>query len=140
MSSKFLRRLAFYVGGMVLGSFAVYFLWIRNRTDLPSIWPAGIVKDNLAQSTLVPDTVSACYFACYQINVDSLKNWISKGRVNFPESETRGAENPTYAIDAQLPYRGKIRIRIQLEDSLTHLKSMEVLPNADVNFESCTCP
>jgi|GEM_PF-966440 len=135
---RILRGFLFYVGGLVIGSFLVYQLWIKNRPDLPSVWPEGSVKQKIGRSQLIWDPQAACYSACYQLSDTVVKEFVSKGDVRFGVSKPRRNPHPVYVIDGWLDANRKVRMHIESADTTSALFKIEDLPGTRA-AQSCDC-
>lgn len=135
---KFLRRLLFYVIGLGIGSLAVWFFMMKDRTDLPAVWPGKVVKQNIRNSVLSVDTSAQCMYDCYHLNDSLVKAFVSGGKVRFGISEPRKEPWPEYVIDGKLKGLYAARMRIESGDSLSILKHIEILPGSEPL--NCSCP
>lgn len=136
--NKILRGLVFYLAGLAIGSAAVYFLWIRNRTDLLSWWPGGRVKDKILHSNWLHSEAGMCYLNCYQLNDSLLNNFVRNGNVRFGISKTRRKPFPVYIIDGIIHEGQHVRMHIESADSLASIFQIEDLPDTKSSI-SCSC-
>lgn len=136
--NKLLRRLVFYLAGLAIGSAAVYFLWIRNRTDLLSWWPGGRVKDKILRSHWLHSESGMCYLNCYQLNDSLLNNFVKNGNVRFGISKTRRKPFPVYIIDGMIHENQHVRMHIESADTSASIFQIEDLPDTK-NSISCSC-
>jgi hypothetical protein len=136
--NKILRGLVFYLAGLAIGSAAVYFLWIRNRTDLLSWWPGGRVKDKILRSHWLHSEAGMCYLNCYQLNDSLLNNFVRNGNVRFGISKTRRKPFPVYIIDGMIHEDQHVRMHIESADSLASIFQIEDLPDTK-NRLNCNC-
>lgn len=133
------RGFLFYIAGLAIGSFLVYQFWIKNRTDLPNMWPEGRVRDKIYRSQFLWDDTASCYASCYTLNDSLIKNFVNAGNVRFGISETRKKPNPVYVIDGFVHESWNVRMTIESGDSTSVLKKIEDLPDTK-NAVNCQCP
>jgi hypothetical protein len=136
--NKILRGLLFYLSGLVIGSVAVYFLWIRNRTDLLSWWPGGRVKDRILRSNWLQGNTGMCYLDCYQLNDSLLDDFVRNGKVRFGISKTRRNPFPVYIIDGTIHDGWQVRMHIESADTLASVFQIEDLPDTKKKID-CAC-
>ncbi|MCX7744481.1 MAG: hypothetical protein N2167_07955 [Flavobacteriales bacterium] len=136
--NKILRGIIFYLAGLAIGSVAVHFLWVRNRTDLLSWWPGGRVKDKILRSNWLHEDAGMCYLNCYQLNDSVLNHFIKNGNVRFGISKTRRKPFPVYIIDGIIHNDMYVRMHIESADSLASVFRIEDLPETKKKV-NCPC-
>lgn len=135
---RIVRGFLFYITGLILGCILVYQLWIKNRTDLPNMWPEGRVKDKIIRSKILTDSNAVCYTTCYSLNDSLIKTFVKTGNVRFGISETRRKPYPLYVIDGTIHEGWKIRMKIISEDSTSRINYIEDLPESP-HKQNCRC-
>jgi hypothetical protein len=120
------------------GSFLVYHFWIKKRTDLPSVWPEGSVKEKIGKSDFVWDSSSQCFADTYQVTDTLIKQFVMSGDVRFGISKPRRDPYPVYVIDGWLQESRKVRMKIESADSTSVLMAIEDLPETKAP-QKCNC-
>ncbi len=123
--SKFTRRLTFFLFGVILGSFAVYFYF--GDRDLPAVWPKGKVREQIIKAEPA-DSLTRCAIQHFGMDADSFKNWIKDANVNFSDSYPRETPCPIYSIEGKLQLK-ETRLYIQSCDSTFAIQKAEFLPD-----------
>lgn len=136
--NKIIRGFLLYLTGLAIGSFAVYFLWIRHRSDLLSWWPGGRVKDKILRSSWLHSETSKCYLNYYHLNDSLLNDFVRNGKVRFGISKTRRKPFPVYIIDGTIHDGWQIRMHVESADSLASVFEIEDLSNTKTQVQ-CAC-
>lgn len=123
-NSKFTRRLAFYLGGVVLGFIAVYFFF--GDRDLPAVWPKGKVREQIINAKPA-DSLTICAIKHFGMEEDVFKKWVKEADVNFSDSYPRETPCPIYAIEGKLQLKDT-RVFIQSCDSTFAITKAELIP------------
>lgn len=95
--NRFLRRLAFFGIGVVLGVVISYFLLWRGR-HFPAVWPEGIVLERLGRATYKPGPTSDSLMNCLQLDTARFRLGLSQSEVRFRRSLPRHKPCPVYAL------------------------------------------
>jgi hypothetical protein len=139
--NSLLRRFSFYFLGLAIGSILVWNFMIKNRNDLPKIWPNEKVIDTILNATFTPNNQSFCVLNCIQLSPENLKPFIQNATVEFNKSKPRQYPQ-IYHLTGKYPksenHKGPhntIGLEIVLSDSLFQLNQAYL-----DNKIPCECP
>lgn len=103
MMNGFWNRFKYYMIGLVLGSFAVYFMF-GSRSDLRcDYFPNARVLKNMRGKTMHYTATAACQRDCLQLDSLAIKQIFAAGAVIFSESEPRKKPCGEYKLTTRLP-------------------------------------
>jgi hypothetical protein len=136
--SRFFRKVLIYLISVAIGSLAVWYFWLGNRTDLPSFWPAGKVKEKILSAPLKLDSVGLCYATCFGIVDSTFRQFVHSGKVRFGLSETRRKPFPVYILDGRFDAGSQVRLYIESGDDFCAILKAEDLPGNHIKH-TCSC-
>lgn len=123
-NSKFYKRLAYYLGGVLLGFVLVYFYF--GDRELPAVWPKGKVREQIIKSS-PGDSLTYCSIRQFGFDTLTFKSWIKEADVKFGDSSPREKPCPIYALEGILGEQ-KTRLYIQSCPDTFSIQRAELLP------------
>jgi len=120
---KFYRRLGFYILGLVLGGVMVFFIY-KDR-NLPAVWPAGVVKENLGKSLPVVDSTNLEIYQTENIDSAKLSLFFKNAEVIFSESKAQQKPCPVYILKGKIEEKGFYRLEVESCDSTYKVLSLK---------------
>ncbi|MDT0551647.1 DUF4258 domain-containing protein [Urechidicola vernalis] len=95
---KFIHRFGYYLGGLLIGSIFVYFIWGKKKVQFDYLPNARVLKDIRTDVRLFSDNASN---SMNTIGLDStdIASILENGEVDFKKSEPRNEPCKKYVID-----------------------------------------
>lgn len=118
------KRVSYYLIGVVLGSFVVYFMF-GSRSDIGcDYFPNARVLKNLRIKPLVMSDLANCQKDCLALDSTDVQMLFAAGAVVFDESEPRKKPCGEYKLKVRLPDEREIVGLAQNCDSTVTLLSL----------------
>ena len=119
------RRIRYYLIGVVLGTFVVYFMF-GNRTDIRCDYlPNARVLKNLRSKELKFSATATCQRECLRLDSLDVNQLLAAGAIIFSESEPRKEPCGEYQIITRLPDEREIVARVQNCDSTVTMLTLQ---------------
>ena len=95
---KFIHRFGYYIGGLLIGSVFVYFIWGKKKVQFDYLPNARVLKDIRTDVRLFSDKANESMLT---IGLDStdIADILQNGDVDFKKSEPRKEPCKKYVID-----------------------------------------
>lgn len=95
---KFIHRFGYYIGGLLIGSVFVYFIWGKKNVQFDYLPNARVLKEIRTDVRLYSDAANK---SMKTIGLDSIDiaNLLQNGDVDFKNSEPRKKPCKKYVID-----------------------------------------
>lgn len=108
---KFVHRFAYYLLGLIMGSFIVAAVFSGKDTRCNYFPNARVLKD-LRSKPFHYSTKASQVLAEKWIDTIDIKNCLELGDVDFDKSNTKTANGKTYIIDGQTVKKQQITLKI----------------------------
>ncbi|OIQ37869.1 MAG: hypothetical protein BM563_07400 [Bacteroidetes bacterium MedPE-SWsnd-G1] len=95
---KFIHRFGYYLGGLLIGSIFVYFIWGKKKVQFDYLPNARVLKDIRTDVRVFSENASN---SMNTIGLDStdIASILESGEVDFKKSEPRNEPCKKYVID-----------------------------------------